>query len=267
MTLEQLFRDTLHQLPALEARLLMQKAYGLKREDFILNPTQELVEDLLKPLIQRRLAHEPMAYILGEQEFYGLTFKVSSATLIPRSDSECLIESALTALKTVQNPFILDLGTGTGAVLITLLKETQGCGVGVDISFKALEVARDNTKTHGVKALFVQGDFAAALNTQFDLIISNPPYIESDVVLTLQDDVRLYEPHLALDGGKTGLDCYEIILQQAVSLLKPQGALVFEIGQGQEEAIIALAKPHFECVAKNKDLGGIIRALRFIHSF
>lgn len=241
----------------------MQHVYGLSREAFLLQQEMLLDETLLASLVTRRLNHEPLAYLLGEQEFYGLNFKVSPATLIPRSDSETLIDRALKALVGVNHPRILDLGTGSGALLITILHLTHGFGVGVDISRDALTIARENAKMHKVDAVFLQSDFASSLKGEFDLILSNPPYIETKTIATLQQDVRDFEPHLALDGGEDGLNCYRVILAQAKDLLSPQGQLLFEIGQGQETALKTLAGPDYHWLGEEKDLNGIIRAIAF----
>ncbi|MBY0382153.1 MAG: peptide chain release factor N(5)-glutamine methyltransferase [Xanthobacteraceae bacterium] len=195
----------------------------------------------LANVVQRRISGEPVARILGCKEFWGLPLALSPATLVPRPDTETAVEAALTALKRNNRSDdrlrIADLGTGTGAILLALLSELPNAeGIGTDINPDALATAQRNAQSLGLgaRAAFVQSDYAAALDGPFDLIISNPPYIASGDIDGLALEVRAHDPHVALDGGVDGLDAYRAIVPQARQLLKANGILVVEIGQGQE---------------------------------
>jgi release factor glutamine methyltransferase len=234
--------------PALEARLLLLAALGIAPADLIARPdapVDEAAADRLASFARRRLACEPVARILGEREFWGLPFVLSSETLVPRPDTETVIETALGLFPDGQAPLrLLDLGTGSGCLLIALLYERpRASGIGIDRSCGALATARRNAQRNGVagRALFAASDWAAALRGPFDLIVSNPPYIPSPVVPTLAAEVRDHDPRLALDGGEDGLDAYRIILADARRLLGPRGRLIVEIGYDQAEDLRQLA--------------------------
>ncbi len=223
----------------------------------------------LEDFMHRRLAGEPVARILGVKEFWGLPLQLSAATLVPRPDTETIVELALAMLhapRAGRSLHIADLGTGSGAILLALLSELpEARGFGTDISVQALQTARDNADQLGLsrRTHFVACDYAAALSGEFDLIVSNPPYIRTADVVGLAPEVRDYDPHLALDGGGSGLDAYRILIPQATQLLSPQGVLVVEVGQGQSHDVgqlIAQAGLTLEVPAK-ADLAGIPRAV------
>jgi release factor glutamine methyltransferase len=214
----------------------------------------------------RRLRREPIAYIVGEKEFWTLTLRVTAATLVPRPETETIVEAALAVVPDrTARLRIADLGTGTGAILLALLSEWPNAfGVAVDWSAQALGVARENAVRLALqhRAAFVRGDFAGALGGRFDLMVSNPPYIESETLAALAAEVRA-EPALALDGGADGLDAYRRIAADAHRLLAPGGSLILEIGAGQAAAVTALfAQAGLRTTAPpRKDLAGIERAL------
>ncbi len=217
-------------------------------------------EAVFEPVLRRREAREPLAYILGRREFWGLMFEVSPATLIPRPDSETLVEAALAA-----GPYarVLDLGTGTGCLLLAVLHEFPSAfGIGVDISPAAAALAARNAAALKIsdRAAFFAGSWADALDQQFDLVLSNPPYIPATEILTLMPEVQKFEPVGALDGGVDGLDAYRKIVGNLPRLLAPGGRAILELGVGQAKAVAELAAgADFDC-ATRADLSGIARA-------
>lgn len=256
----------------LDARLLVGHALRLDLTGMVRAANRTLTpdeSDRLNALANRRLAGEPVARILGQKEFWGLPLALSPATLVPRPDTETVVELALEMLR--ENPArqgtrIADLGTGTGAILLALLSELHGAvGIGTDISQEALETARGNAKRLGLadRTSFIRCDYAAGLTGAFDLIVSNPPYIPTCDIESLAVEVREHDPQRALDGGPDGLDAYRALIPQAVRILSPGAVLVVEAGQGQAARIEALMTaagltPHG---APKADLGGILRAV------
>ncbi|MCV0382920.1 MAG: peptide chain release factor N(5)-glutamine methyltransferase [Erythrobacter sp.] len=247
----------------LDAELLMAHALGVSRSDLLLRHLRDPVPAAFAPLLDRRIAHEPVAYILGHAEFYGRRFRVTPATLIPRGDSELLVEAALTAKPAPGR--VLDLGTGTGALLLTVLAETGAEGVGVDASEAALAVARDNAATLGLDARatmqlrdWTKPGWAEGAG-QFDLVLCNPPYVEEDAAL--DPSVREHEPASALFAGPEGLDDYRVLMPQLEALLAPDGVAVFEIGHRQADAVGDLARGEGFAVRLERDLAGRPRAL------
>lgn len=218
-------------------------------------------------LVARRLTREPVAHITGEQEFWSLTFKVTNNTLIPRPDTEILVAEGLNALSSIPAPEILDIGTGSGCVLISLLSEISGAkGLGLDISNDALAVARQNAENLGVsaRAEFTESDVFSGVPTDmvFDLVVSNPPYIESDAIDGLMPDVRLYEPIGALDGGMDGFDFYRTLAHEAPKHLKPGGVIAVEVGHTQAQQVARLFDEQGLCeVNLFHDLAGIERVV------
>jgi release factor glutamine methyltransferase len=257
----------------LDARLLVGAVLGLDLTGVIAAANRLLTTDesiRLVDFAQRRLGGEPVARILGQKEFWGLTLKLSAATLVPRPDTETVVELALEMLRAAPGPGhrlrIADIGTGSGAILLALLSELpDACGVGTDISEAALRAASANAAHLRLadRAGFVACDYAAALSGRFDLIVSNPPYIRSAEIAGLAAEVRGHDPRVALDGGADGLDAYRALIPQAAGLLAPQGALVVEAGHDQSAAIqelMAAAGLTLERPAK-ADLAGILRAV------
>jgi release factor glutamine methyltransferase len=225
----------------------------------------------LRELTARRIQREPMAYILGEREFWGLPFKVSPAVLVPRPDSETVIEAALALLADRDRPWrILDLGLGSGCLLLTLLHEFRAArGVGLELSEAALAVARTNAAALGVgaRAELLLGDWRQSgwrdrLGDPFDLLVSNPPYVEAGAIAGLMPEVSRFEPKLALDGGPDGLAAYRAIATEAPRLVVPGGRLLLEVGEGQAPEISAIFQSTgFTVEAPWKDLAGIDRVV------
>ncbi|GBQ54870.1 peptide chain release factor N(5)-glutamine methyltransferase [Acidomonas methanolica] len=216
--------------------------------------------------LKRRAAREPLAFITGRAGFWSLDVRVSPATLIPRADTETLIE-ALLELRPDRSAVrsVLDLGTGTGALLLAALAEyPQARGVGIDLSPDAALLARDNALENGLgdRAVFLCGNWAEALDARFDVVLSNPPYIESTAIPGLMPEVSRYEPERALDGGRDGLDAYRALSRALPGMLTPGGVGLLELGQGQDDAVTALGRAQgLKVVARRSDLGGIVRAL------
>jgi len=254
--------------PALDARLLLEAAAGLSHSDIAAEPLR-LVNDgaqaQFASLVARREAHEPVSRILGFREFYGRRFRVSPAVLDPRPDTETLIGEALKAMK--PGCRILDLGTGSGCIIVTLLAECVTCmGVATDLSASALAVARDNAEALGVSGRLnlVQGNWLAPVEGRFELIVANPPYIPAGDIAQLAPDVRDFDPRGALDGGADGLDAYRRIAAEAGDHLAPGGRVMVEIGAGQAEAIMAVFRDHGLVLQEvARDLGGHVRCLGF----
>lgn len=256
----------------LDARILLGAAVGLDLTGLITQATRVLTASeaaRLADYTHRRIAGEPVARILGVREFWGLPFCLSEATLVPRPDTETLVELALEMLRErelTHAPRIADIGTGSGAILLALLHEIPGAfGVGTDLSLTALATAKDNAVTLGLsdRAGFVACSYASALNGPFDLIVSNPPYIPSGEIPKLSVEVRDHDPHLALDGGNDGYDAYRALIPQAAERLAPGGALIVEAGLGQARDIEALMTAAALTADRppKADLAGIPRAV------
>lgn len=251
------------------ARLMnwLLKGFGIDRDIRFLNTdTLSLNQKTrIESAIVRLTAHEPISKILEEQEFYGRKFKTTRDTLDPRMDSETLIDAMLKHLKKNEAPKLLDLGTGTGCLLITLLAELpHATGLAVDICSKALSIAKENAESHGVseRIEFIQSNWCANITGSFDGIISNPPYITDNY--PLDPSVALYDPKQALFGGTDGLDPYRILFDQMPPLCKPTTKIVFEIGFDQSKSVPALgAKNGFTLIESCVDTNGIPRALVF----
>jgi release factor glutamine methyltransferase len=257
--------------PELDARLLAGHALGLGHSQLVAEGDRVLSDEEMQSLsllAARRLRREPVARILGVKEFWGLPLKLGTATLVPRPETETVVEAALAAIDAAgprnRALHIADLGTGSGALLLSLLTELPNAtGVGTDMSFAALETALANASRLNLasRARFLISDFGAALTETFDLVVSNPPYIATGEIAALPPEVR-HDPRRALDGGPDGLHCYRAIAGQASQLLAPSGLLVVEIGIGQEDAVASLFRAAGLAPAPAKlDLAGIPRAL------
>jgi release factor glutamine methyltransferase len=247
--------------PRLEARVLLAHALGWPPEAVIRDQAAIAAPSDFEGLIARRAVREPLAYILGWREFWSLRFRVSPATLIPRPDSETVVEAALSLFP--GSPRVLDLGSGTGCLLLAFLHERPGAfGIGVDRSEAAAHLANWNAADLGLasRAAFLCGDWASAVGGRFDLVLSNPPYVATAELAVLMPDVGAYEPHTALDGGKCGLAAYRAIIAALPGLLRPGGVAVLELGIGQFDAVAAIgAGANFRSEPRF-DLSGIARA-------
>ena len=263
--------------PRREARLLLAEALGVGPETLIGAP-ERLVENGERrdfdALLGRRAAREPAAYILGSREFWSLPFLVSRDTLIPRPDSETLIEAALDGLDDRGAPYrLLDFGTGSGCLLLALLSELrQSSGLGVDVNIGALAVARDNAARLGLgdRSHFLCGDWGRALDCGswggFDLIVANPPYIEDSEMAALSPEITGYEPPSALSGGPDGMACYRALVPDLLRLLGPGGRAVIEVGASRADAVAAIMTDQgLVEKGRRKDLAGIERCILLHH--
>ena len=258
--------------PEADARVLLGHALRLTRAQ-LLSQSDRLLEAreiaFVQGLAARRLRHEPVARILGRKEFWDLTLHVSDAVLVPRPETETVVELALDLIareaRQRDSLRILDIGTGSGALLLALLSAFKNAtGIGTDLSMAAIEVARGNAERNKLdaRARFVCCNLADGLRGPFDLVVSNPPYIPRAEIATLEPEVRNYDPVLALDGGADGLDFYRTIGREAGRLLAPGGHLIVELGIGQEAPVKSLFETAGLIVAPARpDLAGIPRAL------
>ena len=260
------FRNAGLDTPDLDARVLVGHALGLDHAALVAAAARPLGDKAaeIAALEQRRLAGEPVARIIGAREFWGLLLAVTPAVLVPRPETETVVELALSLVDDRKRSLrIADLGTGTGAILLALLSELPNAtGIGTDLSPDALDVARRNAATLGLgeRARFVVSDFATGLSGRFDLVVSNPPYVATSDIATLARDVRDHDPCLALDGGADGLAAYRAIAADARRLIG--GHLVVEIGAGQQPDVeFLLAEKGLAIAAVRHDLSGIARAV------
>lgn len=253
---------------ALDARLLLEHICGTDRNTLLVHGDREVDTDRYEKYvesIQKRAQRIPLQYITGEQEFMGLSFLVNENVLIPRQDTEILTEMVWKALKPGMS--ILDMCTGSGCILISLLHLVPGCrGTGVDISEKALETAAENARrllpAAGGNIQWLQSNLFQEVEGTYDIIVSNPPYIATEVIKELMPEVREHEPASALDGAEDGLHFYRQIAGQAAAYLKPKGKLFFEIGYDQAEAVTGLIKESgFQQIEAIKDYAGLDRAV------
>lgn len=235
--------------PGLDARILTLDALGIDATALLTRPERPVSGEgaaRLAAHAARRLAREPVARILGEREFWGLPFRLSPETLVPRPDTEAVVGAALGAVQDRCAALrVLDLGTGSGCLLVALLHElAHATGVGLDRSEDAVGTARRNAGRNGVapRAVFAVSDWAAPIAGRFDLVVSNPPYIETRTIAALAPEVSRHDPFLALNGGIDGLDAHRAIFAEADRLIAPAGIMVVEFGMGQEAAVAAQAE-------------------------
>lgn len=259
-----LFRAAKIETPQLDAKLLLCHAADMSSAQIISRanePLDRVVHDAYECFIKRRLNHEPVHRILGYREFYGREFFLTQETLIPRPDTETLVEAALALTPKT----ILEIGTGSGAIAVTLAAELSSTDIlATDISENALVTAQKNADRLGVskQIAFIQSDIYESVSGQFDMIVSNPPYIPTAQTAQLQEEVRTYDPILALDGGVDGLDFYRVIFEEAHSFLKPNGSLLVEIGYTQKDDVMEIAeKSGFKRVDCKIDLNGLDRVI------
>lgn len=253
-----------------EARRLLALAADVSAEGLIATADEPLAAEAqarFENFVRRREQHEPFAYIAGAREFWSLPFRITPATLIPRPDTETVVEAALAHIRGRHNdnPRILDLGTGSGCILLALLSELPGAiGTGTDASEAALAVAKHNARALGLaqRVTFHLGNWTEGLAGPFDLIVSNPPYIPEGDIASLDIDVAQFEPRMALAGGSDGLDAYRAIAAAVSSLLAPGAALALEVGLGQADAVAALLRrAGLDIAGTHADLAGIPRCV------
>ena len=248
----------------LDAWYLLEHIIGHDRSWYFLHMQEQVPSDMeeeYKRLLQLRGIHKPLQQITGKAYFMGLEFTVNEHVLIPRQDTEILVEEALKRMS--EHARILDLCTGSGCILLSLLyNKNKAEGVGIDISEDALEVAKRNSCDLNIHAEFIKSNLLEKAEGAFDLIVSNPPYIPAKVIEGLMEEVRDYEPHLALDGGEDGLDFYRRIVAEAGAYLNPGGWLIMEIGQEQGEAVRQmLLQAGYEEIEVVQDLAGLDRVV------
>lgn len=251
----------------LDSEILLSKILDKKRENILINLDEEVKYDnILKfnKLINRRCSKEPIAYILNSKEFWSKPFRVSTDTLIPRPETELLVESLVDIYKN-KKISILDIGVGSGCILISLLSDlNKSTGIGIDISRKALLIAKNNAKFHNVLSniKFFRKSFLDMFNYKFDLIVSNPPYIESKYIKNLDEDIKRFEPLIALDGGNDGLDVIRKVIYKSKKILKINGKLALEIGNKQYLKVSKiLSDNNFRVEVKIQDFKKNIRCL------
>ncbi len=252
----------------LDARLLLASVDGMSASAVLLEPQRVLAaeaEAAFGRLVDRRVQREPVSRILGRREFWSLDFAISLATLDPRPDSETLVEAALAQFGPEPRRRVLDLGTGTGCLILAVLSERpRWVGLGIDIADEAVAVARANARTLELseRVHFQTGDWDKGLVGSFDLILSNPPYIPSSEIAGLSPEVATFDPLRALDGGVDGLDAYRALAPALLRLLAPQGRAIVELGKGQVEAIEGIMeKAGLMALERRRDLAGVERCL------
>ena len=245
----------------LDAELILSKILGLSREKILLNLNEKINDEVLEKFnyfLKLRKQNRPIAYILGFKDFWKYKFQVDKNVLIPRPETEIIIEQALKNLPKLSKKNILDIGTGSGCIIISIIKERENCkATAIDKSLKALKVAKLNAEMHHVqkKIKFLNIDVDKYLANKYDLIVSNPPYIKDIEILSLDKDVKLNEPKLALSGGKSGLNKVFKVIKKSEKLLKTKGKLILEIGEKQSKEVKKfLIKNNFNQIQVFKDL-------------
>ena len=252
----------------LDAELLLAKVLRKNRQDLLQNLNQKINKnDLLKfsSLIYRRSSNEPIAYILKRKEFWSKFFHVTKDTLIPRPETELMVDQLIKMYKNKKNISVLDMGTGSGCIIISLLSELNNSfGVGIDISHKAIKVAIKNAKNHSIdtRIKFLNISFSNYFNKKHDLIVSNPPYISSREFPYLSEDIKKFEPRIALDGGNDGLDLIKKVIYKTKEILKINGTLALEIGNKQFRKVSKiLINNNFKIEFRIKDYGDNTRCI------
>lgn len=255
--------------PVIDARLLVEAAADATRLDIVTDPHRLLTpeqEARLEDYLERRSRREPVSHILGRKGFWKIMLQVTPDVLTPRPDTECVVDAVLKSTAEHDRLSILDLGVGSGAILLAILAERPNAkGLGVDVSEDALAVARDNAAHLGLagRCALLRGDWTQGLSdASFDIVTANPPYIASDVIETLEPEVRVHEPRLALDGGPDGLDAYRSLAPEILRVLRPGGRFAVEIGYDQKTAVEALFRQAGAAeVRTEQDLAGLDRVV------
>lgn len=266
--------------PELDARLIICHGAGLTHEEFAMHPDRLLRDEAVGDIMhaaKRRCAREPVSRIVGKREFWGLEFSLGASALDPRPDTETLVQAALDVAAdhtSAESLSILDLGTGSGCILIALLSELPAAhGVGTDRNLETLKIAAANAHRHQLdgRVSFICTSWLDGVSGEFDIILSNPPYIPSDEISTLEPEVARYDPHEALDGGRDGLDAYRWMVPRLARVLKPGGWMLFEVGAGQAADVRALLQAEgkgttYEELQQWPDFAGHIRCVAARHS-
>lgn len=250
-------------VPILKSRILLSFILNKPKEYLVVNQDEELTseeEKIFENLICRLISGEPIQYITGKQEFMGMEFSVNRNVLIPRPDTEILVEEVIEIIKKTNSTRILDLCTGSGAIAISVAKNIQEIEIlATDISKEAIKVARDNSIKNNTnnKVIFLESDIFSRINEKFNIIVSNPPYIEKEEIKKLDIEVQ-QEPILALDGGIDGLDFYRKVITESPNYLEPEGYLCLEIGYNQKENVVSLLEKskQYKNIYSKKDLAG-----------
>ena len=251
----------------LDSEILLSKVLKKKREEILINLDQKIClknVSRYNNLIQRRSQNEPVAYLVKEKEFWSKIFLVSKNTLIPRPETELMVEKLVNIYKS-KSISILDIGTGSGCILISLLSELNNSkGLGIDISKHAIKIAKKNAERHGkfLNIKFLNKSLSSTFNQKFDLIVSNPPYIRTGDIKNLNEDIKKYEPRIALDGGNDGLDLIKKVIYKTKNILKIKGLLALEIGNEQNKKVSKiLIKNNFKIEYKIEDYKNNVRCL------
>ena len=254
--------------PELDSELLLSKALNKKREKILTNLTKEINKkqvDKFNLYLSRRKKKEPIAYILGFKYFWKYKFFINKSVLVPRPETEQIVEETLNYLSDNESKKILDIGTGSGCIIVSVLKERSKCkAIAIDISSKALKVAKTNAKIHHLenKIKFINIDIDKFNYNKYDLILSNPPYISNIDLVRLDDDIRIYEPRESLSGGLDGYEEITKVIEKSSKLLKNNGKLIVEIGETQKNNVIKLLKNNGFYINKTgKDLSGRDRCI------
>jgi len=252
----------------LDSELILAKTLNTTREDLLMNMDKKLTKSQIEKfnnLIFQRINKKPMAYILGYKEFWKNNFKVNSDVLIPRPDTELIVEEALFILKKNKSYKVLDIGTGSGCIILSILKERQKCvGFGIDVSFKAIKIAKLNAKLQHLnnRAIFIKSDIDNYNTSNYDVIVSNPPYIKKFKIKSLDEDVKNFEPKIALDGGPDGCSLIEKVVVKSSRLIKKRGKFILEIDTKQAHNVKKiLEKNEFYINKVSKDLSGKYRCI------
>ena len=278
MTLRDLLTEGEHALQSagiedwkMDAWYLMEETLQVIRTRYLMDSGRAVSEEektRYLEQIDKRASHIPLQHLTGHQEFMGLNFQVSEDVLVPRQDTEILVEEALKYVHSGMK--LLDMCTGSGCILLSIVKlaaELKDCkevtGTGVDLSEKALKIAQENRRNLGLEqtTALLQSDLFEQVNGTYDMIVSNPPYIASEVITTLSEEVKDHEPMMALDGGTDGLDFYRIIIEKSPAYLAPKGMLFFEIGYDQGASVSQLMEKNFENIHVIRDLAGLDRVV------
>ncbi len=250
---------------SLDVEVLLMNVTNFNKTKLYLNPDYILTNEQFEKFehfFNRRLKNEPIAYIIGKCEFMGMEFLLNKHTLIPRADTEILVEKSIEIIKENNFKSVLDIGTGSGAIAISLAKYCNIDVEALDINNSALEMAKKNAHLNNVKVNFMQSDIFENIINKYDIIVSNPPYIKTNIIQTLEKNVKDYEPILALDGGETGLIFYEKIISSAYKYLNNNGYLIFEIGHDQAEDVKnIMGNNNFYNITVLKDLAGLDRVV------